>query len=158
MPTGADAPVMPVTRSFLDTFAGRGLNRAHSMFRDSLQKLVERVEGGVAGILMGFDGISVEAYTRPHETIGGTIGGGPGSDIQTVGMELAHVIGQVRRAAELLEVGRLSEVTVRADKMVVLVRALNDEYFLAFALRPAGNFGKARYVLRLLAPKIQAEL
>ena len=73
-------------------------------------------------------------------------------------MELAHVIGQVRRAAELLEVGRLSEVTVRADKMVVLVRALNDEYFLAFALRPAGNFGKARYVLRLLAPKIQADL
>ena len=124
------------------------------MFRDSLQKLVERVEGGVAGILMGFDGISVEAYTRPHETIGG----GAGSDIQTVGMELAHVIGQVRRAAELLEVGRLSEVTVRADKMVVLVRALNEEYFLAFALCPAGNFGKARYVLRLLAPKIQAEL
>ena len=47
---------------------------------------------------------------------------------------------------------------MRADKLVVLVRALNDEYFLAFALRPAGNFGKARYVLRVLAPKIQAEL
>jgi predicted regulator of Ras-like GTPase activity (Roadblock/LC7/MglB family) len=127
------------------------------MFRDSLQKLVERVEGGVAGILMGFDGISVEAYTRPQENLGGGLGGGS-ADIQTVGMELAHVIGQVRRAAELLEVGKLSEVTVRADKMVVLVRALNEEYFLAFALRPAGNFGKARYVLRLLAPKIQAEL
>ena len=38
------------------------------------------------------------------------------------------------------------------------MRALNEEYFLAFALRPAGNFGKARYVLRVLAPKIQAEL
>jgi predicted regulator of Ras-like GTPase activity (Roadblock/LC7/MglB family) len=119
------------------------------MFRESLQKLVERVDGGVAGILMGFDGISVEAYTRPSE--GGT-------DIQTVGMELAHVIGQVRRAAELLEVGQLSEVTVKADKLVVVVRALTDEYFLAFALRPDGNFGKARYVLRVLAPKIQAEL
>ena len=119
------------------------------MFRESLQKLVERVDGGVAGILMGFDGISVEAYTRPTE---------PGTDIQTVGMELAHVIGQVRRAAELLEVGDLSEVTVRADKLVVVVRSLNDEYFLAFALRPNGNFGKARYVLRVLAPKFQAEL
>ena len=118
------------------------------MFRESLQKLVERVDGGVAGILMGFDGISVEAYTRPSE----------GTDIQTVGMELAHVIGQVRRAAELLEVGKLGEVTVRADKLVVIVRALTDEYFLAFAIRPSGNFGKARYVLRVLAPKIQAEL
>jgi predicted regulator of Ras-like GTPase activity (Roadblock/LC7/MglB family) len=119
------------------------------MFRESLQKLVERVDGGVAGILMGFDGISVEAYTRPSEA---------GTDIQTVGMELAHVIGQVRRAAELLEVGRLGEVTLKADKLVVVVRALTDEYFLAFALRPTGNFGKARYVLRVLAPKIQAEL
>jgi hypothetical protein len=38
------------------------------------------------------------------------------------------------------------------------VRALNEEYFLAFAVRPSGNFGKARYVLRVLAPKFQAEL
>ena len=35
---------------------------------------------------------------------------------------------------------------------------LTDEYFLAFAVRPSGNFGKARYVLRVLAPKIRAEL
>jgi predicted regulator of Ras-like GTPase activity (Roadblock/LC7/MglB family) len=120
------------------------------MFRESLQKLVERVEGGVAGILMGFDGISVESYTRPADQTS--------TDIQTVGMELAHVIGQVRRAAELLEVGKLDEVTLRAEKLTVLVHALNSEYFLAFALGPRGNFGKARYVLRLTAPKIQAEL
>jgi predicted regulator of Ras-like GTPase activity (Roadblock/LC7/MglB family) len=121
------------------------------MFRESIQKLVERVDGGVAGILMGFDGISVEAYTRPQPE-------GQATDIQTVGMELAHVIGQVRRAAELLEVGGLTEVTLRAEKLVVLVRALSDEYFLAFALRPDSSFGKARYALRVLAPKIQAEL
>ncbi len=121
------------------------------MFRDSLQKLVERVEGGVAGILMGFDGISVESYTRKDVDKTET-------DIQTVGMELAHVIGQVRRAAELLEVGTLGEVTVGADKLVVVVRALTDEYFLALALRPGASFGKARYALRVLAPKIRAEL
>jgi predicted regulator of Ras-like GTPase activity (Roadblock/LC7/MglB family) len=119
------------------------------MFRESLQKLVERVDGGVAGILMGFDGISVEAYTRPSV---------PGTDIQTIGMELAHVLGQVRRAAELLELGGLGEVTMSAEKLVVILQALNEEYFLAFALRPASNFGKARYVLRQLAPRIQAEL
>jgi predicted regulator of Ras-like GTPase activity (Roadblock/LC7/MglB family) len=121
------------------------------MFRDSLQKLVERVDGGVAGILMGFDGISVEAYTRPADKARTT-------DIQTVGMELAHVIGQVRRTAALLEAGTLDEVTIRADRLVVLVRAVSDEYFLAFALRPESSFGKARYALRVLAPKIQAEL
>jgi predicted regulator of Ras-like GTPase activity (Roadblock/LC7/MglB family) len=119
------------------------------MFREVLQKLVERVDGGVAGILMGFDGISVEAYTRPAEK---------DTDIQTVGMELAHVIGQMRRAAELLEVGKLQEIVMRAEKLVVIVKALNEEYFLAFAINANGNFGKARYVLRLVAPQIQAEL
>jgi predicted regulator of Ras-like GTPase activity (Roadblock/LC7/MglB family) len=118
------------------------------MFRENLQRMVERVDGGVAGILMGFDGISVEAFARSGE----------GPDIQTVGMELAHVISQVRRAAEALEVGGLQEVTVRADNLVVLVRVLNTEYFVACAIRPGANSGKARYLLRLLAPQIQSEL
>jgi predicted regulator of Ras-like GTPase activity (Roadblock/LC7/MglB family) len=120
------------------------------MFRESIQKMVDRVEGAVAGILMGFDGISVEAYTKP--------GAGAGSDIQTVGMELAHVIMQVRRASELLEVGKMQEVTIRSEKLLVIVQVLNEEYFLAFAVRPDGNFGKARFVLRVSLPQIQAEL
>lgn len=118
------------------------------MFRESLQKVIDRVDGGVAGILMGFDGISVEAYSRRDAD----------TDIQTVGMELAHVISQVRRAAELLEVGGLREVTVRTEGLTVIVHVLNEEYFVACALRPEANFGKARYLLRLLVPQIQSEL
>ena len=118
------------------------------MFRESLQKMVERIDGGVAGILMGFDGISVDAYGKKDAN----------TDIQTVGMELAHVISQVRRAAELLEVGALREVTVRADNLIVILHVLNDEYFVAIAVRPEASFGKARYVLRMLVPQIQSEL
>lgn len=120
------------------------------MFRESLQKMIDRVDGGVAGILMGFDGISVEAYARPAP--------GATPDIQTVGMELAHVISQVRRATQALEVGGLREVMVRAENLVVLVHVLNDEYFVACAIRPGANSGKARYLLRLMAPQIQANL
>lgn len=118
------------------------------MFRQTLQKMVDRLDGGVAGILMGFDGISVDAYTRKDEK----------TDIQTVGMELAHVLTQVRKAADQLEVGRLREITLRADDLVVLVSLLNEEYFVACAVRPGANFGKARYLMRLTAPQIQAEL
>ncbi len=118
------------------------------MFRESLQKMVDRVDGGIAGILMGFDGISVDSYTRTDGA----------ADIQTVGMELAHVISQIRRAAEALEVGGLREMTMRAENLTVVVHVLNEEYFVACALRPQGNFGKARYLLRLLVPQIQSEL
>lgn len=118
------------------------------MFRESLQRMIDRVDGGVAGILMGFDGISVESYSRQDAS----------PDIQTVGMEIAHVISQVRRAAELLEVGGLREVTLKTERLTVIVQVLNDEYFVACAIRPEANFGKARYVLRLMVPQIQSEL
>jgi predicted regulator of Ras-like GTPase activity (Roadblock/LC7/MglB family) len=119
------------------------------MFRENLQHMVDGLAGGVAGILMGFDGISVDSYTREGES---------GIDIQTIGMELAHAVGQMRKAAAQLDVGQLHELTLKADKLVVLVCLLSEEYFIACALKPEASFGKARYLMRLLAPRIQAEL
>ncbi len=118
------------------------------MFREQIQAVVDKIDGGVAGILMGFDGISVDAYTKA----------GAVADIQTIGMELAHVIGQLRRAVETMNTGKLRETTVRADGLTVLVAPLNDEYFIALAVEPQGNFGKARYLLRLLAPQLLRDL
>ena len=54
--------------------------------------------------------------------------------------------------------GQLRELTLKADKLVVFVHLLNDEYFVACAVKPEASFGKARYLMRLLAPQIQAEL
>jgi predicted regulator of Ras-like GTPase activity (Roadblock/LC7/MglB family) len=119
------------------------------MFRDSLQGMVDRLTGGVAGILMGFDGIAVDAYTKTGEE---------GIDIQTVGMELAQAMKQVREAVTQLEIGPLFELTLKADKLVLLVYLVTDEYFVAFAVKPEASFGKARYLMRLLAPQIRAEL
>ena len=119
------------------------------MFRDTLQKMVDRLEGGVAGILMGFDGIAVDLYTRA---------GQDQLDIQTVGMEMAHAISQMRKAIEQLDVGQAAEITVRTDKLVILVHVISDEYFIACAVRPETSFGKARYMMRLAAPQIRADL
>lgn len=118
------------------------------MFRETIQKVVDRVEGGLAGVLMGFDGISVDAYSRPSAE----------TDINTVGMEFAHLLGQIRKAAEHLEVGGLDEVTVKTEGLRIAIRVLSPEYFIACVLGPNGNLAKARYLLRLSAPAIQAEL
>ena len=119
------------------------------MFRESLQRTVDRLAGGVAGILMGFDGISVESYTKNGEE---------GLDIQIVGMELAHALSQMRKATENLDVGPLRELTLRTTNLVIFVNLLNEEYFVACAVKPEASFGKARYLMKLLAPQIQAEL
>jgi predicted regulator of Ras-like GTPase activity (Roadblock/LC7/MglB family) len=117
------------------------------MFGSKLEDAVKDVSGGKAAILMGFDGIPVEMYT-----------GESGLDIETVGMEFSVLLKEVRKAAEMLEAGTAEEVTMRTDQMSTVLRVINDEYFVAMAMERTGNIGKARYLLRLLAPEMRKEL
>ncbi len=118
------------------------------MFREYLKRLVSETEGGVAGLLMGFDGIAVDSFTV--ET--------GGVDITTVGMEFSFLLTQVKKAAEILEVGQVQEITIRASNLTILIRVVTHEYFAALAIRPEGNLGKGRYLLRVVVPKLVAEL
>ena len=131
------------------------------MFRDTIKKLVDRLEGGVGGVLMGFDGITVDSYGRD--------GGSTVADIQAIGIEFAHLIAQARRTAQALNIGLLRELTFRTDKLTVLVQILNKDYFVACAFASAGlasdvangageKMGRARYLMRITAPRIEAEL
>jgi predicted regulator of Ras-like GTPase activity (Roadblock/LC7/MglB family) len=120
------------------------------MFREKIQKMVDRLDGAVGGVLMGFDGIAVDSYVREAGAIK--------PDIQTIGVEIAHLVAQARRGADSLEMGPLGELTMRTDRLTVLVRVLNKDYFVACAFDAAGSVGKARYLLRLVVPQIEAEL
>jgi len=122
------------------------------MFHAHLKRLVDGTEGGLAGLLMGFDGIAVETYTVESSP------SGPAPDINTIGMEFSFILGQVRKATEILEVGGVQEVTIRAERMTILIRVVSHEYFVALAIRAEGNFGKGRYLLRVVTPKLQAEV
>jgi len=120
-------------------------------FRESIRQLVERLDGGVAAVLMGFDGITVDSYARS-----GYDGALP--DIQTLAMEFAHLIAQARRTLMSLDAGALEEFTLRAEALTLVVRVLTQEYFLACAVLPNGSVGKARYLMRMTAPALRADL
>jgi predicted regulator of Ras-like GTPase activity (Roadblock/LC7/MglB family) len=124
---------------------------ADGPFREQIRRLVDRVEGGVAGVLMGFDGISLDTYIKSHAAAGLP-------DIQTLSMEFAHLIAQARRTLQSLDAGELEEFTLRTDKLTLAVRLVTSEYFLACAILPAGNLGKTRYLMRLSAPALRADL
>jgi predicted regulator of Ras-like GTPase activity (Roadblock/LC7/MglB family) len=124
---------------------------ADSPFRESITQLVEKLDGGVAAVLMGFNGISIDSYAK-----GGYDGALP--DIQTLSMEFAHIIGQARRTLQSLDAGALEEFTLRAEAMTLVVRILTEEYFLACAVLPTGSLGKARYLMRVTAPALRADL
>ena len=120
-------------------------------FRQNITNLVDKVDGAVAAVLMGFDGITVYSFAKPGHD--GTI-----PDIQTLAMEFAHLIAQARRTLQSLNAGALEEFTLRAESLTLVVRVLTQEYFLACAVLPNGNLGKARYLMRMTAPALRADL
>jgi predicted regulator of Ras-like GTPase activity (Roadblock/LC7/MglB family) len=118
------------------------------MFKDALREIVDKTDGAIAGLLMDSSGIALETYARDGATF----------DINTVGIEFSVALGSIKRAAEMLEAGATHEIAIGTDKMITIIRLLNEAYFLCLAISPDGNFGKGRYLMRTAAPRIAAEL
>jgi predicted regulator of Ras-like GTPase activity (Roadblock/LC7/MglB family) len=130
---------IPGSNAKADTLGG--------MFKDALQSVVDGTDGGIAGLLMDFEGIPVETYARES-----------GFDIESVGAEVSVVVKAIQRASEMLQAGDAREVAFRSDKLVTLIRIINEGYFVAMTMTPDGNLGKGRSLLRVVAPRIADEL
>jgi predicted regulator of Ras-like GTPase activity (Roadblock/LC7/MglB family) len=118
------------------------------VFIDQLKKVVDNVDGGIAAIVMGLDGIAVETYLKHDARI----------DLNTVAMEFSFIISQVRKAGDSLQIGALEELSIKAQRLTLVCRMLSPQYFVAIAMAPEGNFGKCRYLVRLATPQLAAQL
>jgi len=118
------------------------------MFQSVLRDVVENTEGGIATLLMDFEGIAVDSYSKPNAEF----------DITTIGAEFSVVLKSIQRAAEMLEAGPTAEIAIQAEKVTTLIRVVNDLYFVAFSMAPDANIGKARYMLRTKLPVLLKEL
>ena len=118
------------------------------MFAETLKRVVDNVDGGIAALVMGLDGIPVDTYERLHDRI----------DVTTVGMEFSFILTQVRKAGDSLQVGGLDEFSVKAQRLLLVCRMLSPQYFVAVVMAPEGNFGKCRYLMRLAQPALVAQL
>jgi predicted regulator of Ras-like GTPase activity (Roadblock/LC7/MglB family) len=120
-----------------------------AMFNELLKDLIARTDGALAALVMGFDGIAVDSFIADSDAP---------VEVENVGMEYSVILKEIKRAAELLDAGSAREVSIQAEKMTTVIRMINDDYFVAVALRPDGNYGKARFLLRTNAPKLASEL
>jgi hypothetical protein len=57
-----------------------------------------------------------------------------------------------------LQVGGLEELTVKAQRLVLVCRMVSPQYFVAVAMAPEANFGKARFMARMATPALLAQL
>lgn len=118
------------------------------MFKEVLQEVVDGTEGGVAGVLMGYDGIAVDQYSSATTNF----------DVESVGMEYSVVLRNIVQAAQMLQAGTTNEISIKTTRLTTLIRPLSDEYFVAVTLQPGGNLGKARFLLRTRASQIVENL
>jgi len=107
------------------------------MFSEILQRIVEETGGGIGAVLMGYDGIAIDQFFSPDEEL----------DLHMVVVEYSNVLKEIRKTAEILSLGDMEEISIRTDRFIIVIRMLNEEYFVALVIARDGNFGKGRYLM-----------
>ena len=107
------------------------------MFNKILERIVTESGGGIDAVLMGYDGIAIDQFCIPGEK----------ADLQLVAIEYANVLKEIRKTAQILNVGEMEEVSIKTERFHIVVRIITPDYFVAMTLKRDGNFGKARYLL-----------
>ncbi len=118
-------------------------------FQDTLEKLCRDVPGARAAWVMSLDGISVAQH----------LAGGLGeADLEALLVELGSPLKNLRRGLELAQAGLVRALEVQTERGVVVLRMLNEEYFVALILAPGALLGRGRFEIRHHAVELAREL
>lgn len=109
------------------------------MFKETLQTIVEKTDGGLGALIMGIDGLSVEKFFTEE---------GSATNLDVAAAELTSLIRSASRSGKDLNLGELRELVVAHDKVTFVMRFFSKDYFAVLALSPEGNVGRGRYELR----------
>jgi predicted regulator of Ras-like GTPase activity (Roadblock/LC7/MglB family) len=121
---------------------------ARLSFTDTLAQMLSRIEGGVAAIILGIDGIPIERHaSEPPSSL----------DIDSVATEFTTLLRRSARTATDTGLGELREMMLATEEMTFLLRPITPDYFLLLALRRGGNVGRARFELRKAQLALEAE-
>lgn len=116
-------------------------------FSSVLKEAVDSVKGSVSAMVLGVDGMPVEQHTVEKVI-----------SLDDLSAEASQMIKDIDKASHSLGVGDANEFSIISDKCGIFMHRINSEYYLALIIKPGGNFGKGRFKLRVLAPKLMHEL
>src|SRR5262245_6096113 len=117
-------------------------------FSDTLAHMLSRIEGGVAAIILGIDGIPIERHTAEPLSL---------LDIDSVATEFTTLLRRSARTASDTGLGELREMMLATEEMTFLLRPITPDYFLLLAVNRGGNVGRARFELRKTQLALEAE-
>ena len=115
-------------------------------FSEVLKETVEKVDGAVSAMIIGTDGMSVQEYA-PEKLV----------DLTGLSAEASAMIKDISLAADNLGRGEAKEFSLISDRCGIIMRKINSDYYLALVIKPDGNYGKGRYILKTAVPKLEGE-
>lgn len=115
-------------------------------FSEILKEAVDKVDGAVSALIIGTDGISVHEYSSEKLI-----------DLTGLSAEASTMIKDANMVSDSLGLGVTREFSIVSDRYSIIVRRINPEYFLALVIKPGGNYGKGRFILRTSVPKLEKE-
>jgi predicted regulator of Ras-like GTPase activity (Roadblock/LC7/MglB family) len=124
-------------------------------FETILQTIVDECGGGRSAALMGLDGIAI-AVARA--SAGNDADDPLEGDVTSAGIEFGRILGDMTKASDSLDTGSVRESVVLLSRAMLIFHSVDEDIVLALALRPDGNLGKARYLIRRNLAGIRAEL
>ena len=122
-------------------------------FAETLSAMVEGCGGGIAAALMGRDGIPIEQVGARDAALAGLI-----EDVGVAGVEFGRIVAEVRKASDSLSGGQPRECVFALSRFTVVIHGVDNDTFVALVIAPAGNLGKARYLIRRHLMAIREEL
>jgi predicted regulator of Ras-like GTPase activity (Roadblock/LC7/MglB family) len=124
-------------------------------FESILQTIVDDCGGGRSAALMGLDGIAVaevcaSAGVESDDPLSG--------DVTNAGVEFCRILADMTKASDSLGTGAVQESVLSLARAMLIFHTVDEDLVLVLALRPDGNLGKARYLIRRNLAGIRAEL
>lgn len=116
-------------------------------FTEILRRIVDEEKDALCVAIVGTDGIVVEERLVDSQI-----------DLASVGAEYSSILKDISKVSDSLRFGDVKEVVVFTDKAIVMLKGINKEYFILFAIKPDGNIGKGRFLLRREMTKLEKEL
>lgn len=117
-------------------------------FRQLMHRLVKETPGALACTLMGFDGIPIDTFDCGEAKL----------DVQALLTEISSLANFARGLRDNHATGNLGRLSLETEGVSAVVRPLTEEYFMAMVLAPDGLPGRAEFEMRMVAPRLIAEL
>ena len=118
------------------------------MFKEKLERIIERTPGGIGALIMGTDGIAVEQVLPPAAQ---------DVDLDAASAEFTSLVRSAQQIARNTNFGELRELAVSLEKAYIIMRLISNEYFLVLALTAESNLGRGRYRLRTAELELASE-